>query len=130
MTNWKIDVAGVEGVLGKVQTSVDALGKDLSAKSFGDLNSAVTGGYTPGGPAINGLLMLVPQAVNNLMGDQKKNFDSIGNHIRAGIIGVTAAKIYYHNGQTDMCSAVQSHMSASAASGDFSWFENEGIIKK
>ena len=118
MTGWQIDPSGVDGVLKAVDTDRTTLNEALAEEKF----TGIFDGLTWGG----GVTAEVPTAVNNLLQDQMKNLTNIGNRINAGIVGVSNATVAYNNSQYDMCSTFQTEMLASAESGDFQYFIENG----
>ena len=82
MTSWKIDPAGVAGILNNVASEQEALANVLTDGEF--------------------------QA------------------IFTGISGVSNAVAAYNNGQQEMAGEFQRQMATSAASGDFSYFQQHG----
>lgn len=128
MTAWKINPKGVQGVLTKVGAKNEDMSKDLDKQNFDNLSSALSNGA-------GGLMGEVPAAVNGLMQDQGKNFKTIGDHIQAGIVGVTDATIAYANAQAqstdsihkyDKAKTFQDMMLYAADTGDTSYFKEHG----
>lgn len=60
------------------------------------------------------------------MQNQKANLQAVTNRIAAGISGVSNAVAAYNNGQQEMAGEFQRQMATSAASGDFSYFQQHG----
>jgi len=120
MTGWRIEPAGVQGVLTGVEGSAEDLSKALTdAKLTAALESLTWGG---------GITQAVPGAVKALFEDQAANLKNIGNRINAGIVGVANATIAYREGQEEMAATFQAHAVKSAGSGDFSYFADHGKL--
>ena len=60
------------------------------------------------------------------METQKKNLHAVASHVNAGIVGVGNATISYEQAQQEMAGNFEREMFKSAASGDFSNFEQYG----
>jgi hypothetical protein len=118
MTGWRIDPAGVQGVLSAVEEQAEALGEVLSESAFqGVLDGLASGGV---------LTQDVPGAVNAVISDQLSNLTNISNRINAGVVGVANAVIAYRNGQEEMAGTYQTELLRSAESGDFTFFVDHG----
>lgn len=120
MTGWRIEPAGVQGVLTGVEGSAEDLGKSLTEAKL----TAALQGLTWGGA----ITQAVPGAVQALFEDQAVNLSNIGNRINAGIVGVANATIAYRSGQEQMAATFQDQAVKSAGSGDFSYFAHHGKL--
>ena len=118
MTSWKIDPAGVEKILTGVGTEQEGL---IAALGDGEFEAIFTGISEAGG-----LIAKVPEALQALMQNQKSNLQAVTNRVAAGAAGVKNSVKAYALGQDDMVGEFQRQMSASASSGDFSYFETHG----
>ena len=118
MTSWKIDPAGVEKILTGVGTEQEGL---IAALGDGEFEAIFTGISEAGG-----LIAKVPEALKALMENQKSNLQAVTNRVAAGAAGVKNSAKAYARGQEDMAGEFQRQMSASASSGDFSYFETHG----
>ena len=118
MTSWKIDPAGVEKILTGVGTEQEGL---IAALGDGEFEAIFTGISEAGG-----LIAKVPEALQALMQNQKSNLQAVTNRVAAGAAGVKNSVKAYALGQDDMVGEFQRQMTASASSGDFSYFETHG----
>ena len=118
MTSWKIDPAGVEKILTGVGTEQEGL---IAALGDGEFEAIFTGISEAGG-----LIAKVPEALKALMQNQKSNLQAVTNRVAAGAAGVKNSVKAYALGQDDMVGEFQRQMTASASSGDFSYFETHG----
>ena len=118
MTSWKIDPAGVEKILTGVGTEQEGL---IAALGDGEFEAIFTGISEAGG-----LIAKVPEALQALMQNQKSNLQAVTNRVAAGAAGVKNSAKAYALGQDDMAGEFQRQMTASASSGDFSYFETHG----
>lgn len=118
MTSWKIDPAGVAGILNNVTSEQEALANVLTDGEFQAIFTGISGA--------GALVAEVPKALQALMQNQKANLQVVTNRIAAGISGVSNAVAAYNNGQQEMAGEFQRQMATSAASGDFSYFQQHG----
>ena len=118
MTSWKIDPAGVAGILNNVASEQEALANVLIDGEFQAIFTGISGA--------GALVAEVPKALQALMQNQKANLQAVTNRIAAGISGVSNAVAAYNNGQQEMAGEFQRQMATSAASGDFSYFQQHG----
>ena len=118
MTSWKIDPGGVEGILTSVGVEQEAL---IAVLGEGEFEAIFTGISEAGG-----LIAEVPKALQALMENQKSNLQAVTNRVAAGTNGVANSVAAYNRGQEDMAGEFQRQMTASASSGDFSYFETHG----
>lgn len=118
MTTWKIDPAGVAGILNNVASEQEALANVLTDGEFQAIFTGISGA--------GALVAEVPKALQALMQNQKANLQAVTNRITAGISGVSNAVAAYNNGQQEMAGEFQRQMATSAASGDFSYFQQHG----
>ena len=118
MTSWKIDPAGVNRILAGVGTEQEGL---IAALGDGEVGAVFTGIGEAGG-----LIAEVPKALQALMENQKSNLQAVTNRVAAGAAGVKNSVKAYALGQDDMVGEFQRQMTASASSGDFSYFETHG----
>ncbi len=118
MTSWKIDPAGVAGILNNVASEQEALANVLTDGEFQEIFTGISGA--------GALVAEVPKALQALMQNQKANLQAVTNRIAAGISGVSNAVAAYNNGQQEMAGEFQRQMATSAASGDFSYFQQHG----
>ena len=116
--SWKIDPAGVEGILKQVGAEQQGL---VAALGEGEFEAIFTGISEAGG-----LIAEVPKALQALMENQKSNLQAVTNRVAAGTNGVANAVVSYNQGQEAMAGEFQRQMVASASSGDFSYFEANG----
>ena len=116
--SWKIDPAGVNGILTSVGTEQQGL---VAALGEGEFEAIFTGIGEAGG-----LIAEVPKALKALIMNQKSNLQAVTNRIAAGTNGVANAVGSYNRGQEAMAGEFQRQMVASASSGDFSYFEANG----
>lgn len=118
MTTWKIDPAGVAGILNNVASEQEALANVLTDGEFQAIFTGISGA--------GALVAEVPKALQALMQNQKANLQAVTNRIAVGISGVSNAVAAYNNGQQEMAGEFQRQMATSAASGDFSYFQQHG----
>jgi len=118
MTTWKIDPAGVAGILNNVASEQEALANVLTDGEFQAIFTGISGA--------GALVAEGPKALQALMQNQKANLQAVTNRIAAGISGVSNAVAAYNNGQQEMAGEFQRQMATSAASGDFSYFQQHG----
>ena len=118
MTSWKIDPAGVAGILNNVASEQEALANVLTDGEFQAIFTGISGA--------GALVAEVPKALQALMQNQKAILQAVTNRIAAGISGVSNAVAAYNNGQQEMAGEFQRQMATSAASGDFSYFQQHG----
>jgi hypothetical protein len=118
MSSWRIDPAGVQGVLTSVDTERTELDKALTEAKF----EAIFSGLTWGGM----VTAEVPTALGNLLQDQSTNLANISNRVNAGLAGVSNATIAYNNGQQEMSGTYQREMMTAAETGDFQYFVENG----
>ena len=116
--SWKIDPAGVNGILTSVGTEQETL---IAVLGEGEFEAIFTGIGEAGG-----LIAEVPKALQALMENQKSNLQAVTNRVAAGTNGVANAVGSYNRGQDAMAGEFQRQMVASASSGDFSYFEANG----
>ena len=116
--SWKIDPAGVKGILTGVGTEQETL---IAVLGEGEFEAIFTGIGEAGG-----LIAEVPKALQALMENQKSNLQAVTNRVAAGTNGVANAVGSYNRGQDAMAGEFQRQMVASASSGDFSYFEANG----
>ena len=116
--SWKIDPAGVKGILTSVGTEQETL---IAVLGEGEFEAIFTGIGEAGG-----LIAEVPKALQALMENQKSNLQAVTNRVAAGTNGVANAVDSYNRGQDAMAGEFQRQMVASASSGDFSYFEANG----
>ena len=116
--SWKIDPAGVNGILKQVGAEQQGL---VAALGEGEFEAIFTGIGEAGG-----LIAEVPKALQALMENQKSNLQAVTNRVAAGTNGVANAVVSYNQGQEAMAGEFQRQMVASASSGDFSYFEANG----
>ncbi len=116
--SWKIDPAGVKGILTSVGTEQETL---IAVLGEGEFEAIFTGIGEAGG-----LIAEVPKALQALMENQKSNLQAVTNRVAAGTNGVANAVGSYNRGQDAMAGEFQRQMVASASSGDFSYFEANG----
>ena len=114
MTSWRIDPAGVEGILTSVGAEQEGL---VAVLGEGEFEAIFTGISEAGG-----LIAEVPKALQALMENQKSNLQAVTNRVAAGTNSVAA----YNCGQEAMAGEFQQQMVLSASSGDFSFFETHG----
>ena len=118
MTTWKIDPAGVAGILNNVASEQEALANVLTDGEFQAIFTGISGA--------GALVAEVPKALQALMQNQKANLQAVTNRIAAGISGVSNAVAAYNNRQQETAGEFQRQMATSAASGDFSYFQQHG----
>ncbi len=118
MTSWKIDPAGVAGILNNVASEQEALANVLTDGEFQAIFTGISGA--------GALVAEVPKALQALMQNQKANLQAVTNRVAAGTNGVANAVVSYNQGQEAMAGEFQRQMVASASSGDFSYFEANG----
>lgn len=118
MTKWRMEAVSVSGVLSKT----GAAHKDL----LGSVDEeAVRGVFTDlawGGS----VTAHVPEALGAVLEEQLGSVRRIVNHVEAGILGVGNAAAQLKQGDQEMASRFQAEMLASAATGDFKFFEGRG----
>ena len=118
MSTWKINPAGVQGILTNVAAEQQELGAALKEETFESIFTGISGA--------GALVSEVPAALQELMEDQKANLNSVVNSVAAGVNGVSNATLCYNQGQEDMAGQFQQEMLRSAQTGDFSFFEQHG----
>ncbi|WP_281275560.1 DUF6507 family protein [[Pseudopropionibacterium] massiliense] len=118
MTSWRIDPAGVEGILTSVGAEQEGL---VAVLGEGEFEAIFTGISEAGG-----LIAEVPKALQALMENQKSNLQAVTNRVAAGTNGVANSVAAYNRGQEAMAGEFQQQMVLSASSGDFSFFETHG----
>ncbi|MGO1570253.1 MAG: DUF6507 family protein [Canibacter sp.] len=121
MTKWKLDPAGIEGVLNKTLPAVQELEEVLNEE---DIESIAERAYVK---SLTG--EEVVKALGNVLSGQQDNITNVFSTIQAGMLGVTNATISYNNGQTDMAETFQSEMVSAAESGDLTYLtENNQAV--
>ncbi len=118
MSKWRIQPSGVHGVLDSVREDNGTLSKALTEAKFQQVFDGLTWAQS--------VTSDVPTAVGNVLSDQSRNLENIGNRINAGLVGVANAVIAYNNGQEEMAGTYQKELLKSAESGDFSYFVEHG----
>jgi hypothetical protein len=115
MSGWAIDPVAVD----EIMTAVGELRPDLDA-AVSDYRVETSLSYLQWGGV---LTMDVQAAVVNLLADQQARLANIATRVDAGRIGVSLAAAAYDGGADDMCEEFQTEMVATAASGDFGFFQ-------
>lgn len=118
MTSWKINPSGAQSILKGVSAEQEGLSGLLAEGEFEAVFTGISGA--------GGLVAEVPKALQSLMENQKSNLQAVMNSVAAGVNGVSNSVISYNRGQEEMAGEFQRQMSASAVSGDFSFFEQHG----
>lgn len=118
MSKWKIQPSGVKGVLDSVREDNETLSKALTEAKFQEVFDGLK--WAPS------VTSDVPTAVSNVLSDQSRNLENIGNRINAGLVGVANAVIAYNNGQETMAGTYQDELLESAETGDFKYFVDHG----
>jgi hypothetical protein len=118
MSQWRINPAGVQGILTTVGTDSTELQNELTEAKFTEVFEGLTWGGV--------LTQDVPVAVQSLLNDQNNNLSNVVNRITAARLGVTNATIAYNNGQEEAAGTFQSEALAAAESGDFTYFVENG----
>ena len=118
MSTWKINPEGVQGILTSVGAEQEQLGNALKEEAFQSIFTGVSGAGS--------LVAEVPNALQELMEDQRVNLNLVMNSVAAGINGVANATISYNRGQEDMAGQFPQQMKHSAQTGDFSFYEQHG----
>ncbi|MGO1977413.1 DUF6507 family protein [Brachybacterium tyrofermentans] len=120
MSRWRIDPAGVQRVVDVVSEDNadmhDALGEEQLAACYSGLDWG------------SSFTSMVPEALNRLMEDQQTNLTTIMNGIDAARLGVANATTAYNNGQEEMIGVFQSKAASAADDGDFSYFDQHGLL--
>ena len=118
MSQWKIVPSAVRAVLLEVSGQQEGLAATFSEKDLEAIEAALSWC-----PEVAGY---IPAALNRVMGTQKKNLHTVASHVNAGIVGVGNATISYEQAQQEMADNLEREMFNSAASGDFSYFDQHG----
>ncbi|MDO5066531.1 MAG: DUF6507 family protein [Propionibacteriaceae bacterium] len=123
MSEWKINPAGVKGVLESAREARGELAKAMNPEA---VDAAVAGlAWCPQ------LSAGITDAVVRILEAHAENFRAIGDHVDAGIVGVTAAANTYLDAQAEMdakvradrATAVEGELLLAAKTGNFSFFE-------
>ena len=125
MTGWKLDPAGVKQVLELVTAEAEGLGAFLYGTEAAPVDHEDT--VMAGLRSEAELLWPVENAVDATLAAQADSLISIARQINAGVLGVLTATAAYQQGNLDMAAQSQSAAAAAADSGDFSWFEQNGV---
>lgn len=121
MTKWKLDPAGIEGVLNKTVPAVEKLQKVLNEE---DINSIAERSYVKSFTGDE-----VVTALSHVLEGQQSNIEGIFSTIQAGMLGVANATISYNDGQTEMAETFQSEMVSAAETGDLTYLtENNQAV--
>lgn len=125
MFGWKLDPAGIQGVLLAVNGEAEGLRTDLVGAEGApvDHGATVLGGLS-WAPELTGPVV---GAVNAAMAAQAQSMQAISNGIQAAQLGVLNATMAYNQGNEEMAAAAQA-AATRAAAGDFSWFEQNGVM--
>lgn len=123
MTEWRIDPAGVKGVLEQTRVAEGELGEALAPESFDSPLGKLT--WCP--EVTGGIVDALGAVLESRLGE----FASIVNHVSAGIVGVTAASNTFLDAQAEMDASVRAQQAAgveqemmlAAETGNFSFFE-------
>ena len=118
MSQWKIVPAAVRAVLLEVSGQQEGLAATFSEKDLESIEAALSWC-----PEVAGY---IPAALNRVMENQKENLQTVASHVNAGVVGVGNALISYEQGQREMAGNFEREMFNSAASGDFSYFDQYG----
>lgn len=118
MSQWKIVPAAVRAVLLVVSGQQEGLAATFSEKDLEAIEVALSWC-----PEVAGY---IPAALNRVMENQKENLQTVASHVNAGVVGVGNALISYEQGQREMAGNFEREMFNSAASGDFSYFDQYG----
>jgi hypothetical protein len=118
MSQWKIVPAAVRAVLLEVSGQQEGLAATFSEKDLEAIEVALSWC-----PEVAGY---IPAALNRVMENQKENLQTVASHVNAGVVGVGNALISYEQGQREMAGNFEREMFNSAASGDFSYFDQYG----
>lgn len=120
MSRWRIDPAGVQQVIDRVGEDNSELHKAIGPEQLGDCYSGLEWGGV--------FTSSVAEALNLLMEDQQANLSTIMNGIDAARLGVANATTAYNNGQEEMIGVFQSKAASAADDGDFSYFDQHGLL--
>lgn len=125
MSGWKLLPDRIQEVLLAVNDEAEGLRTDLVGSEGApiDHGAAVMDGLA-WAPELTGP---VTAAVDAAMAAQAQSMETISNGIAAAQLGVLNATMAYNQGNEEMAAAAQAQAAASAASGDFSWFEQNGV---
>ena len=118
MSQWKIVPAAVRAVLLEVSGQQEGLAATFSEKDLEAIEVALSWC-----PEVAGY---IPAALNRVMENQKENLQTVASHVNAGVVGVGNSLISYEQGQREMAGNFEREMFNSAASGDFSYFDQYG----
>lgn len=125
MSGWKLDPAGIQGVLLSVNAEAEALGTDL----VGTEGAPIDHGGAVVDPLAWALELTAPVtgAVNAALSAQAESMQTISNGIAAAQLGVLNATMAYNQGNEEMAATAQAEAIQAADSGNFTWFENNGV---
>ncbi|MDO5053291.1 MAG: DUF6507 family protein [Pseudoclavibacter sp.] len=118
MSWWRLDPAGVFGVLEGVRGEAEELPGVFGPGQAGDVQDGARGA-SPGAPETQ-------SALAEFLADQSARLNEIGNRVVAGVVGVSNATLSYQRGDEEMAANFQREMADSAVDGDFSYFEQYG----
>src|SRR3954449_3936265 len=107
MTKWRIEPAGVQTVLGLVETAAQTFGREVE-KLPAHAEAAVAG--TANSP-------IVADAIVGFFDHYKPTLTSIGNHITASVGGAAAATRWYLAGDEEMAAQQQAAARSVAGTG-------------
>lgn len=114
MGKWHLQPEGVAAVLTAVEDDLGGMNEAWSARRL----ESISEDLDAAGPAAAD----VTGAVVALLNAQGERLASMGNRVSAGLVGVESATACFENAQDEMLAQCQSHMLASAGSGDFTWW--------
>ena len=118
MSQWKMVRKAVKAMLLEVAEQQKGLAATFAEEELGAVETAMSWC-----PQVAGH---IPVALKRVMETQKKNLHTVASHVNAGIVGVGNATISYEQAQQEMAGNFEREMFKSAASGDFSYFEQYG----
>lgn len=118
MSQWQIDPDGVRTIVETVAEHSEQLDVGTSVEVL----AGVLGGLTWGG----GITACVAEAVYEAMDSQMHNINAVKSRVVAGAQGAVGATTAYINADEQMAAAMQAQAAHSAATGDLSWFAQNG----
>lgn len=118
MSQWKIAPAAVKAMLLEVSEQQEGLATAFSEEDLEAIETALSWC-----PQVAGHILT---ALKRVTETQKKNLRTVASHVHAGVVGVGNATISYNRAQQEMAGNFEREMLKSAASGDFSYFEQYG----
>ncbi|WP_420112808.1 DUF6507 family protein [Pseudactinotalea sp.] len=114
MSRWQLQPDAITSVLTAVEGDLETMNGAWSAEAL----DAVSASMSASGPVGAD----VQSALTAVLNSQGERLAAMGGRVSAGLVGVESAVNCFEAGQEEMLEECQTHMVASAGSGDFSWW--------